>query len=283
MKIYIYNIASTLFLVVSLFLFFTEVSWSQSFDSDKPEVIFNKKYSQVFSSSNDWNNALFYGQWDAVESNIFKAEDVVSNYLRFECIKKRIIISKQSYASPFIFETELDYSSGSNRGGVVIRANPISVEHVQEPAQGDPGFNSEGISFYPGADGNSMIVQFTGTFNSNNTPVTRISIPKPEGIANMMGRGTLRVEDFMHTIYVYYNSFPFIRIDFGNKTGNLYSSGTVYNAKMQVAGTFSNMEVEAAGKISIAQRDATLRLYGVTIQYNDLEKQTISFEIQAGN
>jgi hypothetical protein len=47
---------------------------------------------------------------------------------------------------------------------------------------------------------------------------------------------------------------------------------------MQVAGTFTGMEVETSGIISVAQRDATLRLYGVKVSYNDLLNQQINFD-----
>jgi hypothetical protein len=73
---------------------------------------------------------------------------------------------------------------GSHRGGVVIRANPEKPDQLQEPAQGDPGFNSEGIAIYPSEDGSEMIVQFTGIYNNNNTPVSRILIPAPEDVSS---------------------------------------------------------------------------------------------------
>lgn len=249
-----------------------------AFDSDKPATSYNSQFSEVFNAA--WDNAKFYGQWDAQQPNIFTAADITSGYLKFEWIAKRIICSKKRYVTPYILETDIDYNAGSNRGGVVIRANVNNIndiEYLQEPIS-DPGFNTEGIAFYPSADGASMIVQFSGIQAGKNTQQSKILIPKPAGVVSMLNRGTLRIEDFGTSVYVYYNNAAFVRIDLGSKTGTIYTSGTVYDSSMQVAGTFAGMEVEAVGKVGVAQRDATLRLYSVTIQYNDLVSQTITFE-----
>ena len=248
---------------------------SPAFENDKPVQSFANEYSQTFNAI--WNGSKFYSQWESVDNNIFTANDIASGYLQFVWIPKRILISKIAYTTPYILQTDLDYAGGSNRGGVIIRANPISPDQLQEPVQSDPGFNSEGIAFYPSEDGSAMIVQFTGTFNAGATPVSRIEVTKPEGVTSMLNRGTLRIEDFGTSIYVYHNENPFIRIDLSGKTGNLYTSGTVYNSNMEVAGTFSAMEIEASGKVSIAERDATLRMYSVDIKFNNLKNQTISF------
>ena len=237
-------------------------------DSDKPNATYNTEYNQNFNNTEGWNYTRFYGQWNAMEQNIFTASDIASGYLQFSWIHKRLICSKTKYNTPYIIQTEIDYSAGSNRGGVVIRANPLAPDQLQEPAGGDPGFNREGIAFYPSPDGTAMIVQTSGTYNGDATVATRISVPAPSGVANVRDRGTLRIEDFGTTIYVYFNDAPYIRIDLAGLTGNLYTSGTVYNSDMEIVGTFSDMEVEVAGKVAIAQRDAALRLYSALIDYN---------------
>ena len=111
-----------------------------------------------------------------------------------------------------------------------------------------------------------MIVQFSGVEAGAATPVTKITVPKPANVLSLMGRGTLRVEDYGTSIYVFYNGEPYIRIDLSDKIGTIYTSGTVYNSDMVVMGTFSGMEVEVLGKVAIAQRDAALRLYSVDIK-----------------
>ena len=226
---------------------------AQSFDNDKPVTSFNSAYAQAFNTP--WDNTLFYGQWNSREANIFAAPDVASGYLQFVWVQKRVLVSKLLYVSPYIFQTDIDYGNGSNRGGIIIRVNPgTDPDELQQPASGDPGFNREGIAFYPTEDGNKMIVQFTGALNSDATPVTRIEVPKPAGVANLKSKGVLRIEDFGTTVYVYYNDLAFIRINLGDKAGSIYTSGTVLNSDMQIAGTFSARDVEVVGKVAIAQR-----------------------------
>ncbi len=138
------------------------VAQSPSFDSDKPGATYNTEYSQSFNSTEGWNYTKFYGQWNAMEQNVFTASDIASGYLQFSWIHKRLICSKIKYNTPYIFQTDIDYSVFSNSGGVVIRANPLAPDQLQEPAGGDPGFNREGIAFYPTFDATAMIVQTTG-------------------------------------------------------------------------------------------------------------------------
>lgn len=249
-----------------------------SFDNDKPQTSFNTQYHQVFNPQAGWNQEVFYQQWDAMAPNVFTSEDIAAGYLQFQWIMKRLIISRQVFVPAYVMEAELDYGAGSNRGGVVIRANPQHLDQVQEPAQGDPGFNAEGIAFYPTTEGDHMIVQFTGIYEQGNTPVTRILVPKPAGVSSLLHRGTLRIEDHGSTIYTYYNNNPLARIELSGLTGTTYTSGTVYSANLETAGTFSGMEVESIGKVSVAQRNATLRLYRVTINYNALLEQYITFD-----
>lgn len=251
---------------------------SQSFDGDKPTVSYSSQYSQTL---NVWDGATFYSQWDAIDPNIFTATDIANGYLQFVWIPKRILRSKAVFKWPYIFSTLIDYSAGSSRGGLVIRADAdaSAIDHLQEPATGDPGFNRAGIAFYPTDDGTAMIVQFSGVVVDPVTPVTRIQVPLPAGMANLRaaGGGTLRIEDLGTSIYVYYNGAALTRINLSDLSGSIYTAGAVYDSNMQSVGTFMGKEVEASGKVAIAQRDAALRLYGVTIQYNLPKNQTISF------
>jgi len=275
-KIIVQAIANAALLLFVSILSVSAKTTEPSFDSDKPAASYNNQYSQTFSAA--WDGTMFYNQWSSMEPNIFGASDISAGYLQFAWVPKRIIASKTAYVSPYVVETDIDYNGGSSRGGVVIRANPKTPDQVQEPAGGDPGFNREGIAIYPTLAGDSMIVQFTATFNADATLAARIKVSKPSGVNNLRDRGRLRVEDFGASVYIYFNDSPYIRIDLGGKTGNLYTSGTVYNSEMQVAGTFTGMEIEISGKVAIAQRDAALKLYSATIHYNDLEKQSINLE-----
>ena len=268
---------STICIVFSMLAVLSANAQVPEFDNDKPAATYNNQFNQTFNSA--WDNAKFYSQWDAMEANIFGASDIASGYLQFVWIKKRVICSKTPYITPYTIQSDIDYSAGSSRGGVIIRANPALLDQLQEPASGDPGFNSEGIAFYPTDDGAQMIVQFTGVLNGSSTPVTRIQVPKPTNVTSLRNRGTLNVEDFGTSVYVYYDGTPFIRINLGGKTGNLFTTGTVYDSDMQVVGNFTGMEVEASGKVAVAQRDAVLRLYGITINSNNLQQQAITFDI----
>ncbi len=246
-----------------------------SFDSDKPVKFFNTTYSQSYNTP--WDSTTFFTQWDAVDPlSPFDANDIKAGYLQFIWTYKRAIISKIPFYPPYTIQTEIEYPPGLNQGGVVLRANPIFPDQVQV-AQGGPGFNSEGIALYPSYDGLNMIVQFTGVFNGDLTPVTKIFVPKPKSVASLLTKGVLKIDDFGTSIYVYYNGVQLTRINLGGKVGNIYTSGTVYNYKMEVAGTFSNMEVEALGKLAVAQRGCEIKLFNAKIDYDAHIKQTINF------
>jgi len=277
MKNFKTQIINTIGIVLSFLIVLPVSAQVSSFDSDKPATTYTSQYTQTFNTT--WDGAVFYGQWNAMESNVFGAGDISAGYLQFVWIQKRLICSITPYVSPYVIQTDIDYSAGSSRGGVVIRANPVLLDQLQEPASGDPGFNRVGIAFYPAIDGSSMTVQFTGPLNGDATQVARIAVPKPTGVTSLRDRGTLRIEDFGASINVYYNGAPYIRIDLGGRSGSIYTSGTVYNSDMQATGTFTGKEVEVLGKVAVAQRDAALRLYSATINYNDLEQQTINFDI----
>ncbi|MDX9749050.1 MAG: PA14 domain-containing protein [Paludibacter sp.] len=236
-----------------------------AFDNDKPTATFDSFYSQHFNLTAGWDDMKFYRQWNATMPRIFTAKDIAKGALEFYWIEKRIICSKLPYTPPYLFESIVDYAAGSNRGGVVIRIEANS-DKIQEPHHGDPGFNSEGIAFYPSPDGSKMIMQFTGPYKFNATPVTQIMIPKPLGVNSFLQKGTLRIEDFDTKIYVYYNGMPFVRIELSGEENGIYTSGTVYDKNMTILGQFSAMEIEKTGYISVAQRDANLRLHEVNVK-----------------
>jgi hypothetical protein len=246
-----------------------------SFDSDKPLQIFNTTYYQSFNTP--WDSTTFFTQWDVVDPLAsFNAKDIANGYLQFEWVFKRVIISKVPFYPPYSLQTEIEYPVSASQGGVVLRANPVDPDQVQV-AQGGPGFNSEGIAFYPSYDGLNMIVQFTGAFNGDLTPVTKIFVPKPPGVSSFMTKGVLKIDDYGTSIYAYYNGIQLARINLSGKVGNMYTSGTVYNYRMEVAGTFTGMEVEALGKVAVAQRGSNIKLYSVKVDYNAHIRQTISF------
>jgi len=237
-----------------------------AFDSDKPQHTFITSYAQTFSGA--WDATIFYGQWEAMIPGMFNAADIASGYLQYVWPEKRILYSKLNYSAPYTFTVDLDYASGSSRAGVVIRAvatNIVNSEYLQAPVS-DPGFNREGIAFYPTEDGLAMNIQFSGVENGSLTPVKRFTVPKPAGVTSLRNRGVLSIEDFGTTIYVYYNGARFVRINLSGKTGSIYTSGVVYNSDMQSVGSFEGMEVLETGKVSVCQRDAALRLYSAEIK-----------------
>jgi len=251
------------------------VNYDPSFDSDKPIKTFNTTYNQSFNTP--WDSTTFFTQWDVVDPLAsFNAKDIANGYLQFEWVFKRIIISKVPFYPPYSLQTEIEYPVSANQGGVVLRANPVDPDQVQV-AQGGPGFNSEGIAFYPTVDGTRMIVQFSGVFNGDLTQVTKILVPKPASVPNLLNKGVLKIDDYGASIYAYYNGIQLARINLGGKVGNMFTSGTVYNYRMEVAGTFTGMEVEALGKVAVAQRGANIKLYSAKIDYNAHIRQTISF------
>lgn len=259
-------------LLVILTCTFLSALEAQTFDSDKPEGIYNKRYQQNFNPEEGWNNVMFYKFWSTLQPNIFRASDISAGYLQFVWIEKRVICSRKSFDAPYILEAELDYALGSNRAGIVFRIESLT-ETIQEP-ESDPGFNRHGIALYPTADGSSMIVQFSGEDRGYNSgmDIQRILVPKPDGVENLRSRATIRVEDFGTVVYVYHNNDPFIRIDMDEPVGNYYTSGTVYDSSLQQMGTFSGMKIELWGKVAVAQRDATLRLYRCSVDYyEDME------------
>ena len=251
---------------------------SISMDSDKPVATYPNTYNQVFNS---WDATAFNAKWDMMEPTIpFTASDVTGGYLQFKWSEKRVIRSKKSFYPPYIFQTDLDWSAaGTTDGGIVIRSSSKSdLDVLQEPGDRVVGFNREGIAFYPSMDGQNMIVQFSAIDGGyGKTAQTRINVPKLATVASMKGRGVFRIEDFDTSIYVYYNDLPFARINLGGKTENIYTSGTVYDATMQVMGNFTGMKVEAIGNLAIAQRNSNIRLYSVTQRYNGLNDQAITF------
>ncbi len=249
-------------------------AFSQIWD-ERPALTLETQYQQDFTTGS-WNETAFYNQWETMIPGSFTASDIASGYLQFVWSEKRVIATHNIYSAPYSFEAKIDYSAGSSRGGLVIRAIPATdIDVMQQAPKGDPGFNSEGIAFFPSDDGSSLMVQFTGVYVNNNTAFTRIAVPAPASVPNLRaGAIIMRVEDYGSSIYVFINDNPAARIEL---TSNLYTSGIVYSSDMSVAGTFSGMEVEKVGRLSVAQRDASLRLFNVEIKGKNLEKQTIAF------
>ncbi len=254
--------------IVVFALLLNSTVYAQSWDN-RPESSYDAEYTQKFNQNVGWDRFKFYGQWDALQSDIFNASDISTGALQFQWIKKRVICSKDKYTTPYVLEADLDYTGGTNRAGVVIRIQSLS-ESIQEP-DSDPGFNREGIALYPTSNGSSMIVQFSGEDKGagGGTNFTRILVPKPAGVSSLLNRGTLRIEDFGTSIYIFYNGTPFIRIELDDKIHGKYSAGVVYDANMQSKGRFTGMEIEESGHVAIAERDASLRLFSVTVKYNN--------------
>ncbi len=241
---------------------------------NRPVTIFpTNTHNQVFN--NGWDNSIFYGQWSTIDPNTFAASDVTAGYLQFVWPGKRIIYSNNACTS-YRIVSDIEYTTGSSRGGIVLRVTLTNIDNIQEPAGSGIVYNRHGIAFYPSDDGTSMYVQFSGTIGTT-TPTSRISVPKPAGVANLRNRGTLRIEDFGTSVYVFYNNSPFIRIELGGVAAGEYTSGTVYDSEFHPVGAFSGMKIPIEGKVAIGQRDANLRLYSVSINTTTLLPQTIPY------
>jgi peptidoglycan/xylan/chitin deacetylase (PgdA/CDA1 family) len=245
-----------------------------SFDGDKPVRKLSYSYIQDFST---FNSSDLFGQWNQIDGGAtskFTSADAVNGYLQFLWSTKRILSSKIIYSTPYSFSSKIGYGSTSNRGGLVVRypATLGSFEPAQEPSDPVSRFNGAGIAFYPSEDGTAMNIKFSGTIPAKTTPATPtpntiVSLPIPAGKPNMKtGTPTINIEDYGTTIYVYYDSAPIARIELGSVVGLNYTSGTVYNASLNVAGTFTDKIVPLTGYICIAQRDAALRLFNVAIK-----------------
>ncbi len=237
---------------------------AQSFEEGKPTEVFEITYSETFDT---WDNQKFYNQWLTRGINTFGADDITDGYLQFTWILKRVIASKDVYTAPYTMEVDLDYTElNNNAAGVVIRGNPDNEDHFQSPNPNDggPTFNRFGIAFYPTSDWEQMYVQITGP-EEDGFPYAQITVDKPDGVASLKTRCTIKIEDYGSSVYVYYNGDPYIRIDLGDKTGGKYTSGTVFNSAMQVAGSFSDIITDVDGKVSVATRAANIRLHKVVI------------------
>jgi hypothetical protein len=276
MKIKLYKL--TLFFVFC-FTFGLNAQWDQ-----RPPTTFKPGYEQDFTGgSQTWDDSAFYGQWEAIQENIFEASDIANGYLKYEWIAKRILKSTNQYDTPNRIEADMMLAGGSNRGGLVLRIGAIgagSVEDPQEPATGDPGFNRTGIAIYPSSDGSEMLVQFTGVPRSisDPMPVTRINVPLPVDVPNVLGtKYTLIAEDYGSSIYVFINDKPFFRIDLSDLDQGIYTSGSIIAPDESTLGAFTERHVPEKGKIAIAQRDANLQLYHVKLE-TTTEEQSISFD-----
>jgi hypothetical protein len=233
----------------------------------KPTATFTTQYEQNFTGgSGTWDGTTLYNQWDY--SGEFTAADLANGYLQYVWPAKRVLQSKAEYSTPYRIETQMMLAGGSNRGGLVLRVGPIgNIEEVQEPATGDPGFNRKGIAIYPSSDGSAMVVQFTGAFGSDPMPVTRINVPLPAGVTNVLNtQYTLKVEDHGSSIYVFINNNCFFNINLTGLVAGIYTSGEVIAPDGSSLGIFTDRYVPEKGKVAIAQRDANLQLYNVKIE-----------------
>ena len=163
-------------------------AYNPTFDSGKAALIYNHAYHQIFNTTSGWDNTTFYSQWQTAEANCFNAADIANGYLQYVWTPKRMMFSLYNYSGPYVFESKIDYSAGSNRGGVVIRfvQGPAGYDVLQEPGSGnDPSFNRAGVAFYP-KDADNFYVQVSGAENGGATPRMPVAIPKPAGIASFM-------------------------------------------------------------------------------------------------
>ena len=239
----------------------------------KPTATFTTQYQQNFTGgSATWDGTKFYNQWDTQELNIFTAADIADGYLKYVWAPKRVLQSKTEYNTPYRIEAQMMLAGGSNRGGLVLRVGPIgNIEEVQEPAAGDPGFNRKGIAIYPSSDGSQMIVQFTGAFGSLPMPITRINVPLPAGVTNVLNtQYNLKVEDFGSSIYVLINDNCFFNINLTGLVAGIYTSGEIMAPDGSSLGIFTDRYVPEKGKVAIAQRDANLQLYNVKIETGEV-------------
>ena len=245
---------TVLFAFVSLGI---NAQWDQ-----RPTTAFTAQYSQDFTGgSGTWDGTTFYNQWSTIDVNAFSAADIAANTLVFEWPGKRVLASTAVYTPPYKMETNVHMAGAA--GGIVLRANPANNESFQNPGDGN-GFNSEGIAIYPGAT--DIVVQFSGVENGTSTPITKINVPLPSGVTGVNSIHKYTVEDYGSSIYVFIDAIPFARIDLGGLSGNTYTSGTVYEPDMTVAGTFTGMEVDDDGKLGFAQRASGLNLNDVAIE-----------------
>lgn len=237
---------------------------AQTWDQ-RPETEFITDYEVDFSQG-AWNNTTFYDQWNTQPERCFSSTDISSGYLLFNWIARRVMITKEVYFSPYTFEVNLSHTGTNSYSGIVIRANPSNLDEVQNSGT-NSFYNQEGVAFYPSSTGDALVVQVSGTYAGEpNTPTYNVNIPKPTGLNSTLDRMRIRVEDYDTTIYVFINDIPMARIDLGDLSDNIYSSGKIYDSSMKVVGTFTGMEVERVGKLAISQRASSLRVYSVKIE-----------------
>ena len=243
---------------------------------ERPGADFTSVYEQDFTGG-VWDQATFDAQWSQIGA--FTGTDIANGYLEFIWVGKRILFSVPSYKPPYSLEAKVAYGNPSNRGGVILRAGLLN-ENLQEPANGDPGYNKEAIAFYP-LDSDSMIIQFTA---ADDVTQAQIHVVKPAGAVDLLAAPyVLRLEDYGSAIYAFIDDAPFARIELTDLVDGVYSSGTVYDADMKEAGSFTGMEVLEVGHVAITQRDAWLRLHSAKISdgvYTDTHDLT--FNVTSG-
>jgi hypothetical protein len=244
-------------LIAIAMLLFPVLLNAQTWD-ERPGADFTMAYEDDFTDGL-WDQATFDAQWTQVGA--FTDANIANGYLEFIWLPQRIIYANATYNFPYSVEGQIAYGNASNRGGMVLRASALN-ENLQEPAAGDPGYNKEGLAIYA-LDSDSMIVQFTA---ADDATQAQIHVVKPAGAVDLFASPfVLKVEDYGSSLYAFIDDAPFARIDLSDLNAGVYSSGTVYEADMKVAGTFAGMEVVEIGHVAFTQRDAWLQLHTVNI------------------
>lgn len=244
----------------------------------RPVTSFTELYAQDLTQN--WDGVAFYNQWVTQDATCFSATDISNGYLEFAWVSKRIMMSKAAYSAPYKFETQLQL--GGTAGGLVIRANPLVIDDMQEPGSGN-GFNREGIAIYP-AGTEEMVIQFSGVNTGSTTNIIKINVPKPDGLNSIHDVNLYRIEDYGSSIYIFINDLDFCRIDLSGLTSGIYTSGTVYDASMVERGTFTGMEVEETGKVGYAQRASPVNIHNISVSEKTPEgpKYSITLTVTDG-
>lgn len=225
-------------------------------ETGKPSGSFTQKYTQTFTSWTTSDRTTFSKQWDVLDnvSNLGFSTD----HLKMGWTEGRVIASKVSVATPYVFESDIQVLSvGGCNGGIVVRADAAnSIENFQEPGNLAilPQFNSVGIAIFASSDGAGMNIQLSEALKpANATVLHRYYIPGTVGV-NYRNRGVIRVEDYGTSLYVYYAGNAFARIDLSDLVGNNYTSAMVYNNQGSLVGACSNIVVPQTGKLGLASR-----------------------------
>ena len=229
-------------------------------ETGKLSASFTPNYTQTFTTWAASDKTTFSNQWDVLAS--INDLGFSTDHLQMGWTPGRVIASKVSVATPYVFESDIQVLSvtgggGVSNGGVVVRADAAnSIENFQEPGNLAilPQFNSVGIAIFASSDGAGMNIQLSEALKpANATVLYRYYIPGTVGV-NYRNRGVVRVEDYGTSLYVYYAGNAFARIDLSDLVGNNYTSAMVYNNQGSLVGACSNIVVPQTGKLGLASR-----------------------------